>query len=199
MKKVSKKIVALLTAVIMLVTMAMPAMAATNTTDVDPVNVIIKWDGETIYNENIPLSYIQGLIPEGQSHIYTVQEGVTNQGNGLTVADALLAMEAYIGSGITEDVVTYGWDYLDYVTGEIKDDAGLYFNTYEGMGTVGDYYYYGQNDAGESLYYWKGSSWSLYVNDTTKLADKYASSYLLSDTTTIVFDYAESQTDPFVM
>lgn len=205
MKKIGKKIVALVMAMVMTLAMCTSVFASTNNT----VNVDIQWEGTSMFgDQNLNLNYIQSLVPSGQNHIYNVPAGVNNQNNGLTAADALLAMENYINGAITSDVVDYSWDYIDSETGQIKPDAGLYFTLYEGISAdAGNYYFVRTepmtvtNENGEPetktayYYYWGGNTWNLYIDGI--LSNAYASSCLLNNSNSVVFNYKYTTTEEF--
>ena len=63
---------------------------------------------------------------------------------------------------------------------------------------AGSYYYVGPTTDGKYEYYWRGNSWTLYI-DNTNPADFYASSYGIATTSSIVFDYNSVKSDNFTL
>lgn len=192
MKKQIKKIFAVVMALTMVFAMSASAFAAES-----GVDVTIKMDGEVAYpTVTVTADQIAGHAGTN-GHIYSTEGASAAVPKiGYTAADAMI--EAWLqlnGSGVLlEDEILTGWD-------NSAEHPGLFFTTYAGLSSdAGDYYLvesYQENGKTMYKYYWRGYTWNLYINGSTKPADFYATEYSVSNTSSIDFDYALTKSAEF--
>ena len=191
MKRQMKKGLAIVLALVMVFAMTATAFAADS-----GVNVTVKMYGQTYITDTISAAEISARAGSA-SHLYSTTGASASVPNvGYTAADALIEAwyQYYNLSSYSDDQILIGWDNNPAVGA-----PGLYFTTYDGMSSdAGSYYYVGPTTDGKYEYYWRGNSWTLYI-DNTNPADFYASSYGIATTSSIVFDYNSVKSDNFTL
>lgn len=192
MKKNFKKILS----IVMILTMVF-AMSATAFASNSGVNVTVKMYGEPYITDTISAAEIEDRA-DGASHLYSTTGASANVPNvGYTAADALIeAWYQFYGlNSYGSNQITYGWD-----NDPNEGDPGLYFETFDGMSSdAGNYYYVGMTSDGLYEYYWRGDSWTLYINGSSTPATTYATSYGMSTTSSVEFDYNSVRSDNFTL
>ena len=202
--KNTRKVVALVLALVMVFALSATAFAATPN---HTVAVTIKLYGDEAYTENVTTEEIATLA-DGAEHLFDVPDyAEPDVPDGYTAADALIAlyMKLYgYGPGEASDIGTDEVDYHWSYTSKPVEFAGwgLYFETYEGLSSdAGKYYYVGTsvNDEGETvyLYYWEGETWNFYINGEDEPTDWTSSHYAFDTLTSIQFDYNMTKTAVF--
>ena len=190
-KRIMKKGLAIVLALVMVFAMTATAFAADS-----GVNVTVKMYGQTYITDTISAAEISARAGSA-SHLYSTTGASASVPNvGYTAADALIEAwyQKYNLSSYSDDQILIGWDNNPAVGA-----PGLYFTTYDGMSSdAGSYYYVGPTTDGKYEYYWRGDSWTLYI-DNTNPADLYASSYGIATTSSIVFDYNSVKSDNFTL
>ena len=197
-KRTMKKGLAIVLALVMVFAMTATAFAANS-----GIDVTIKMDGGVAYpTMTVTSAQIADRIahiPNRTNHLYDDSAASATVPNvGYTVADALI--EAWLqvnGSGqlLTDEIAT-GWD-------NIAEHPGMFFSTYAGMSSNDGKYYlvdsYQQNGKTMYKYYWRGYTWTMYINGATAPALYYATEYGISNTSSVDFDYALTKSDNFTV
>lgn len=173
MKKIQKRLLSLVLAVVMVLSMSMSVFAADTTTGKVTAHVVLDaggYEGLGVLNEdNITISTTDFKtlfeIPEGAEHQYK---------NKVTVMD--MTVQAATDWGIKDSMVI-DWD-------THNKPNGCYMSEIFELGTqeVSSHY---SSEAGKS--YWTGYNWVLRVNG--KKTDLYGSNILVSDGDNITWSY----------
>lgn len=205
MKKIGKKIVALVMAMVM--TLAICTSVFAEGTTPPSVTVKVQIQGTSQIEETVTIAEIvSALNSRGVEHFYTTQPFTNYQEDGVkspTVADALIYAynKYYQGMGVAwtdayydeayETTYTsnnnyelsYAWD-KNYYNKDTVDEKipGIYFLYFDGITTANESYT--PTSDGKTLY--SSDSWLLTVNGTTS---DYASSVALSNNDQIIFNY----------
>ena len=186
-----KKMMGVLLAAVMMMSMSMSVFAAPN----DTVEVVIQLYGKEAYTQTVSVSEIQNEAGTDE-HYYDTSYYSDYDEEGIkvpTVADALIKTYAmtYNQDALTianydpsypptEQPVSYGWDLQP-----VEGNPGIYFQYYDGLTTANETYE--PNPDGTTTY--TGDTWVLSVDgEETSL---YASNIELSSVDQIVFDYTE--------
>lgn len=206
MKNIKKRLLSLVLAVVMVLSMSMSVFAADSRT-AGSINVKVQNYGKTIINETIPIAEIEtALANKGVEHFYTTAPFANYENDGVkavTIADALIYaynkyyMEedeadwtdalydaAYETTYVAkESKLSYAWDKNYYNKGEADEKIpGLYFLYFNGKTTANESYT--KTDDGKTLY--KSDSWVLTNNGSQT---DYASSVAVKANDSIVMNY----------
>lgn len=193
-KNLISKVLVLALALVMVFTMTASAFASTAS-----VNVAIKMYGENYITANVSAADIAARA-NGAAHLYSMEGASEDVPNvGYTVADALIEAwyDYYEEYGVTsyEGIITYGWD-----NNPVEGDPGMYFDMFDGMSSdAGSYYFVGMTSDGLYKYYWRGDSWTLYIDGSSTPADEYSTSHGISTTSSVVFDYNSVRSEDFTL
>lgn len=173
------------------------AMSATAFASNSGVNVTVKMYGEPYITDIISAAEIEDSAA-GASHLYSTTGASANVPNvGYTAADALIEAwyQFYELNSYGSNQIAYGWD-----NDPDEGDPGLYFETFDGVSSdAGNYYYVGMTSDGLYEYYWRGDSWTLYINGSSTPATAYATNYGVSNTSSVVFDYNSVRSENFTL
>lgn len=184
-----RRIIAVLMAMTMVFAMSTSVFAADN-----GVNVKVQMGGETYIEDTISAADIEGYT-NGNAHLYSMEGASSDVPSiGYTATDALYCVWAKANGKLPDaDQVNIGWD-----NNPKEGQPGAYFTVYDGASAdAGSYYYVGMKSNGEYEYYWRGDTWNLYIDG--QLADKYATSYALSNISEVVFDYNTTRSENFTL
>ncbi len=188
-----KKILSIVMVLVMVFAMTATAFATNSGVT---VNVLMYGDSTEPYiSQTISAAEIAGYA-QGASHLYSTTGASSSVPSiGYTAADALYGAWYKSNNGIApdSDQVNIGWD-----NNPEEGLPGAYFTVYDGMSAdAGTYYYVGMTADGKYEYYWRGDSWNLYIDGN--LATAYATSYAVSNISSVVFDYNTTRSDNFTL
>lgn len=154
--------------------------------------------GDTSYpmvSQTVSAADITGYLAEGKTHLYDTTGASASVPNvGYTAADVLYAgWQKQYGAAADSSQIDIGWD-----NAPDTGAPGAYFTVYGGMSAdAGNYYYVGMTEDGLYEYYWRGDSWNLYIDG--QLAQMYATSYAVSNISSVVFDYNTTRSENFTL
>lgn len=184
MKKTTKRLLSLVLALTMVLSISTSVFAAANVT---PVTGTVRFDasaydpdlGDDMYLDTSVTVPASGTFSSFEK-AYPIPAGYTYvNADKITAMD--LTYQAAVNNGL-EDTLVIGWDV-------VKSPYGAYMTGIAGLDTQTKDY--GTMPNGE--YYWEGWSWMLYIDGS--FSDLYASNQLASDGTEVVWKYLYVRTE----
>lgn len=204
MKKTLKRTLAIVMAIAMLFALSVSVFAYNN----GVVIVNVTEEGSPLISTTVSAAEIANFrsITGTTFHLYegpTANNSTESYPSNYTAADALIA--AYLkdaGNDYDLDTFDYTWyEVLDasWNPVTIGDDTlyGLYFTVFDDYASDNGTYYIVSEVNGVYTYYWRGSSWSMTIDDNNTYADGYATQYSLDDIYMITFDFQSIRSDNF--
>lgn len=183
MKNIKKRLLSLVLAVVMVLSMSMSVFAADGRT-AGNINVKIQISGETYCDETISIAEIEtALATKGVEHFYTTAPFTNYAKDGVkdvTIADALIYAynkyyqetagkwteaeydSAYTTSHVAKKAtLSYAWDTNYYHKGEVDEKIpGMYFLYFDGITTENEKY----EPTSDGKIHYSSNSWLLTNN-----------------------------------